>query len=225
MNGTSMNGTSGKTDIEIATGSVLLFAQRVADDTIADARREAERILDEAPRRRAARARTGRPGGHRGSPRPHRAAARREPPAESLDERPRRMRRRAERPGRTRDRRSDGHARARARPRRRRLLRHQRPGAPGGAAERKPTVTDAPGAAPSRRSAEPIDDADLASANDPFVVDLRDALDDDRKASASDEFDELFASRGVFMESRETRRSRWSRSSGLFSSVLGNRAE
>ena len=47
-NGVAVNGTSGKTDIEIATGSVLLFAQRVADDTIADAHREAERILDEA---------------------------------------------------------------------------------------------------------------------------------------------------------------------------------
>jgi len=41
-------GDAARRDLEIESGSVLLFAQRVADDTIEDARREAERIIEEA---------------------------------------------------------------------------------------------------------------------------------------------------------------------------------
>ena len=62
-------------------------------------------------------------------------------------------------------------------------------------------------------------------AADSFVIDLRDALDDDRNTTMPDDFDELFARRGVYMESRETRRSRWTKSAGLFSTVLGHRTD
>ena len=79
--------------------------------------------------------------------------------------------------------------------------------------------------APAPAPVEIVDEAGFGAAADSFVIDLRDALQHDRDEDPHDEFDALFATRGVYMESRESRRSRWIRSAGLFSTVLGNRAE
>ena len=219
-------------DLEAATGNVLLFAQRVADDTIADARREAERIISEA---------------HAALPAPTPPAPLPPDPAlleisarEAAELRDRSEQLRIESRLRNllmndlvecvaelsnRVEREIGEAMQ--------MLEHARERAVAdfsainalarlaglptdGQPELQPTVASRPTA-----QTEP----EFTAAPDSFVIDLRDALDDDRNATMPDDFDELFARRGVYMESRETRRSRWTKSAGLFSTVLGHRAD
>ena len=233
-NGHAPNGRSTATaeppvprDLEVATGNVLLFAQRVADDTIADARREAERILADAHAALPA-------------PTPPEPARPVISAREAAELRDRSEQLRIESRLRnllmndlvecvaelsSRVEREIGEAMQ--------MLEHAREravadfsainalarlaGLPTDAQPESPVTVVAPA------SAAP--DEDPVPAADSFVIDLRDALDDDRNTTMPDDFDELFARRGVYMESRETRRSRWTKSAGLFSTVLGHRTD
>ena len=212
---------------------MLLFAQRVADDTIADARREAERILDEA---RAA------------LPAPDARAAARPGPSEAdiAELRSRSEQLRVESRLRNllmndlvecvaeltmRVEREIGEAMEMLDRTRERALADfsainalaRLAGLPPDAEAPAPRVESR--VEPEPAPVEVVDDAELGATTDSFVIDLRDALQHDRDEDPHDEFDEMFATRGVYMESRESRRSRWIRSAGLFSTVLGNRAE
>jgi hypothetical protein len=217
----------GTDDLEIATGSVLLFAQRVADDTIADAHREAERILDQARTALPAPARNG--------------TARPMADAPGVAE----LRDRSEQlliESRLRNllmndlvecvaalsmrvEREIGDAmQILERARERAIADFSAINALARLAGMPPdaqpaSVIDAQSTAP-RTDAH--DEPGPVPTTDSFVIDLRDALNNDRNATEPDDFDELFARRGVYMESRESRRSRWIRSAGLFSTVLGN---
>lgn len=221
-------------DLEVATGSVLLFAQRVADDTIADARREAEHILEEACAARP--------------PAPNESAPTKagEPGIDELRERSEQLRVEsrlrnllmndlvecvAELSSRVE--REIGEAMQMLERARERAVADfsainalaRLAGLPTDPQSESPlTETDSASPRTGVQTRRTPDEPDLAPAPDTFIVDLRDALDDDRNGAPCDEFDELFAPRGVYMESRETRRSRWIRSAGLFSTVLGYRA-
>jgi hypothetical protein len=218
--------------LEAATGNVLLFAQRVADDTIADARREAERIIAEAHAAPPA------PTSHEPAlPDPALLATSAREAAE-LRERSEQLRIESRLRNLLMNDLVECVAELSSRVEREigeamQMLEHAREraladfsainalarlaGLPtDGQPELQPNV--APRAATR-------DEQEFTPAPDSFVIDLRDALDDDRNTTMPDDFDELFARRGVYMESRETRRSRWTKSAGLFSTVLGHRAD
>jgi hypothetical protein len=234
-------------DLELATGSVLLFAQRVADDTIADARREADRILEQAlaalpapPTQPAPPAPVERDVPEIDAP----AVAELRERAEALQIESRlrnllmndliecvaELSMRVER--------EIGEAMQQLEHARERALADfsaidalarlagmppdAHPGQLAPAPVEVPAATHAPAPPMAAPTVEVVDEP-LEPVTDSFVIDLRDALNNDRNADPHDDFDELFATRGVYMESRESRRSRWIRSAGLFSTVLGTK--
>ena len=205
-NGPATNGhaaavvdASDRGDLEVATGSMLLFAQRVADDTIADARREAERILDEAPRGTAAHTERG-SGSHGRRPGTRRDARHSEQLrvesrvrnllmndlVECVTELSNRVEREI---SEAMEMLEQARARAVADFSAIKVL-ARFAGLPTESRPESPRTE-----LRTRRTAE---EPEFTPAPDSFLIDLRDAVEEDRSSAPRDQFDELFAPRGVY---------------------------